>query len=90
MDLLYIGITKLSSRHKGWRIIPAICGPRIVNLPLVMATNRLGSYIIITNRWAGRSAFVPLLRPGLGKSLGEPMLQLKQNKLDLNNKNIIN
>ena len=50
---------QLNSRHKGQRIRPTTCGPHIVNLPLVMTANRLGPYLVITNRWAGKSAPIP-------------------------------
>ena len=79
MDLIHIGIGKPSSRHRGWRIRPAICGLH-TNLSLVAAANRLGLYVIIINRWAGRSTPVTLLGLDFGQSLGELMLQLKQTK----------
>ena len=55
-----------------------------------MTANRLGPYLVITNRWASKSApilLLGLLQLGLSQLLGEFMLQLegiKQIKLDLN------
>ena len=75
-EVLHIYTSKPNSRDRGWRARPAICGPHTINSPLVVAANRLGSYIIITYRWASRSARVPLLRLlqlSLGQSLGELM-----------------
>ena len=56
-----------------------------------MIANRLGPYLVVTNRWVGKSALIlllGLLQSGLSQSLGELMLQLeetKQIKLNLNN-----
>ena len=80
-DVLHIGPNRPSSRHKDWRIWPAINGSHTVNLPLVVVANYLDPYLVVTNRWASRNAPVPLLQllqSGLGQSLDELMLQLEQ------------
>ena len=61
-DVLRIGPSKPSFRYRAWRIWPPIRGPHPVYMPLVAATNSLGPYLIVTNRWAGRSAPIPLLQ----------------------------
>ena len=46
-------------------------------------TYRLGPYLVVDNRWAGRSApvlLLQLLQLGLGQPLGELMLQLEETK----------
>ena len=68
-NVLHISISRPSSRHRGWRIRLAICGPHTINSALIVAANHLHLYVVVTNRWAGRSASIPLLRLGLGQSL---------------------
>ena len=90
MDVLHIDPCRPSSRHINWRIWLVVGSPNTINPPIIVAANRLGPYLIITNRWASRSALVlllGLLQSDLGQSLGELKLQLeeiKQIKLDLN------
>ena len=92
MDVLHISPSRPSSRHRGWRIWLAVGSPHTIDPTVVMTANHLGPYLVVTDRWAVRSALILLLGLlwlGLNQSLGELMLQLKETKqikLDLNNR----
>ena len=68
------------------------CCPHTINLTLKATANRLGAYLVVTNRWAVRSApiiLLGLLQFGLNRLLGELMLlleEIKQIKLVLNDR----
>ena len=62
MDVILISHRKPSSKHRTWIIWLAVRSSHTVNAPLVVAAYRLGPYLIVANRWASRSAPIPLLR----------------------------
>ena len=82
MDGLRISPNRLSSKHN-LPIMTVYKRSPSYESPLLAAADRLGPYLIVANRWAGRSAPFPLLqllRSGLSQSLGELTLQLKEIK----------
>ena len=70
-------LTSPALNTKGWRIWSAVDSPHTINLTLVATTNHLGPYLIVTDKWAVRSApilLLELLWSSISQSLGELML----------------